>query len=283
MKNFRIVVLAIVALLINSCASVDDIKKHVGVSYPDKSTRAATSKPVAGIAKRSQKPYSIDNITYYPLADGSSYDKKGIASWYGKKFHGKLTASGEKYDMYAISAAHKTLPLGTTVEVTNLDNGKKLQVRINDRGPFVDDRIIDLSQGAAAKLDILEKGTAPVRVVAVGGGSSTPSKPPDSNKGGWLDIVPDFSLKGIKIYPETEPDKNIYIQLAAFSSYSAAKNFADSFDHDDDPLLLEKALSSFNRGLTRVRIGPYSSIDDATKTLSKYRELGHQEAFLVVD
>ncbi len=90
--------------------------------------------------------------------------QEGIASWYGEPFHGRQTASGEVYDMHGISAAHKTLPLGTLVEVTNLDNGHSLEVRINDRGPFVGRRILDLSRGAAERLDMIQAGLAPVRI-----------------------------------------------------------------------------------------------------------------------
>jgi peptidoglycan lytic transglycosylase len=113
------------------------------------------------------KPYKVMGKWYQPLADAQGFKQKGLASWYGKKFHGRKTSNGETYDMYGISAAHKTLPLGTIVEVTNLENGRELTVRINDRGPFVRGRIIDLSYGAAKKLGVVGPGTAKVKVVAV--------------------------------------------------------------------------------------------------------------------
>jgi len=113
------------------------------------------------------KPYTIRGKTYYPLQSARGFVEEGIASWYGPGFHGKRTANGEIYDMHAMTAAHKILPLGTIVRVTNKNNGRSLVLRINDRGPFVDDRVIDLSRAAAEKLDILAKGTAPVRIVAM--------------------------------------------------------------------------------------------------------------------
>ena len=109
------------------------------------------------------KPYDIDGITYRPMVD-ESYNETGIASWYGPKFHGKRTANGEFFDMNAVSAAHKTLPMPTMVRVTNLDNGRAIAVRVNDRGPFVRGRIIDMSRRGAQLLGFRYKGTARVRV-----------------------------------------------------------------------------------------------------------------------
>jgi rare lipoprotein A len=100
-------------------------------------------------------------------APAAGWDEEGIASWYGKKFHGRRTANGERYDMYGISAAHKTLPFGSVVLVRNMNNGRELKVRINDRGPFVRGRIIDLSYGAARKLDMIRDGIVPVRIRVV--------------------------------------------------------------------------------------------------------------------
>ena len=111
--------------------------------------------------------YVVFNKRYHVLKSSVGYKSKGLASWYGTKFHGFRTSSGEPYDMYAMTAAHKTLPLPTYVEVKNLDNGKKVIVKVNDRGPFHGDRIIDLSYAAAAKLDILKKGTGRIEVTAI--------------------------------------------------------------------------------------------------------------------
>ena len=112
-------------------------------------------------------PYTVSGKTYYPLADASGYHERGIASWYGRKFNGKRTSSGESYDMYAMTAAHKTLPLPSYVRVHNLQNGRSIIVRVNDRGPFLNNRLIDLSYAAAAKLGILGTGTGIVEVDAV--------------------------------------------------------------------------------------------------------------------
>ena len=110
------------------------------------------------------KPYTVRGKTYYPLKSAHGFVEEGVASWYGPGFHGKKTASGERFNQYNISAAHKILPLGTEVRVTNLENHRSLILRINDRGPFVDDRVIDLSRGAAQRLGVIGKGTARVRI-----------------------------------------------------------------------------------------------------------------------
>lgn len=114
-------------------------------------------------------PYIVDGITYKPVTSSLGYSERGIASWYGKDFHGKSTANGECYNMYAFTAAHKTLPLPTLVRVTNLENNKSIVVKVQDRGPFVRGRMIDLSYAAAQSLDIVRTGTAPVLVEAIGG------------------------------------------------------------------------------------------------------------------
>lgn len=119
--------------------------------------------------KTKTRPYTVMGETYHPLQTADGYAEEGLASWYGRDFHGKATANGEMYDMYKPSAAHKLLPLGTRVRVTNLENGKSIYLTINDRGPFVKGRIIDLSYEAANRLGSLDKGVAMVRVESVGG------------------------------------------------------------------------------------------------------------------
>ncbi|HEX2858738.1 MAG TPA: septal ring lytic transglycosylase RlpA family protein [Alphaproteobacteria bacterium] len=115
------------------------------------------------------EPYMVDGVRYTPAGSSAGYKEKGIASWYGDDFHGKATANGECYNMYAYTAAHKTLPLPTVVRVTNLENNKSVVLKVNDRGPFVRGRLIDLSYAAAQSLDIVRMGSAPVMVEAIGG------------------------------------------------------------------------------------------------------------------
>lgn len=153
-----------------------------------------------------QRPYTIDGHTYYPLPSAEGFVEEGYASWYGPDFHGKPTACGEIYNMYDISAAHKILPINTYVRVTNLSNGKEIIARINDRGPFVKDRIIDLSYGAAKELGVVGPGTVKVRVEALGEG--------EISSGGAIKFKehPDFK-KGI-----------FYVQVGAFLDQTNAQN-----------------------------------------------------------
>jgi len=118
-----------------------------------------------------QAPYVINSKRYYPIPSSNGYRERGIASWYGEDFHGRMTSNGETYDMYAMTAAHKTLPMNTMLMVKNLDNGKKTMVRVNDRGPFVRGRVIDLSYKAAKMLDVVGNGTAKVDLVALAEGT----------------------------------------------------------------------------------------------------------------
>lgn len=122
-----------------------------------------------GRVPATMRPYQVAGKWYTPRLD-PGYDEKGVASWYGEQFHNRNTANGEVFDMDRVSAAHKTLPLPSIVEVTDLDTGKTIRVRVNDRGPFVDGRIIDLSKGAAQKLGTYRKGVARVRVRYIGPG-----------------------------------------------------------------------------------------------------------------
>jgi rare lipoprotein A (peptidoglycan hydrolase) len=126
------------------------------------------------IVKRdSAGQYTINGKTYYPMKTvAAGYSQKGVASWYGPGFHGKKTSSGEVYDMHCMTAAHSVLPLNTMVKVTNLANNKEVVVRVNDRGPFVNDRVIDLSLAAARDLGMVQSGTVPVRVSVIGAADS---------------------------------------------------------------------------------------------------------------
>ncbi len=196
--------------------------------------------------KATMRPYSVDGKMYYPTIVQTGNTYTGIASWYGPNFHGKRTSDGEYYNMYAMTAANKTLPMNTIVKVTNLLNGKSVIVRINDRGPFVKNRIIDLSYAAANKLDIVSRGTAPVRLKILGfnGKIIPPSEKRESVR------LSDFSVQigsfrnpsGAKIYQQRYnnylnryktiivkgiyEDRPIYrVWLSGFKSENEARDF----------------------------------------------------------
>lgn len=129
-----------------------------------------------------QQPYIINNQEYHPLPSSSGYKEAGIASWYGPDFNGHATSNGEIYNMYGMTAAHKLLPMNTILLVSNLENGRSTVVRINDRGPFVQGRILDLSYTAAKKLDLVQSGTAKVLVTAIGKAGNPKSEPEAQNQ-----------------------------------------------------------------------------------------------------
>jgi rare lipoprotein A len=139
-----------------------------GCSTRFASTEYRPQKPTKTYDHATMRPYTVHGKRYYPSVVRTGERLRGEASWYGPNFHGKLTSNGERYNMYAMTAAHKTLPMNTVVRVTNRKNGKSAVVRINDRGPFVDARIIDLSKAAASKIDMIGSGTASVELVVLG-------------------------------------------------------------------------------------------------------------------
>ena len=162
----RYLLLAAIGLLLSSCGGGPKDgppAREIDVSnIPDPVPRY---EPITRAGNKS--PYEVLGKTYHVLPTFKNYRARGLASWYGTKFHGRNTSNGEPYDMYAMTAAHKTLPIPCYVRVTNLENGRSAIVRVNDRGPFHDDRIIDLSYAAAKKLGVYGRGTANVEVVAI--------------------------------------------------------------------------------------------------------------------
>lgn len=178
--------------------------------------------------------YRVFGKTYAPMEKAEGYSETGIASWYGADFHGRRTSSGEVYDMYARTSAHKLLPLGTTVRITNLENGHSATARINDRGPFVDGRIIDLSYTLACDLGIAEKGTARVQVDAIAGPQGA------AQTGG--------PLEGPFVW-----------QVGAYSAPSSAQALAASLR----PRFQDVSIEPHRRGealFYRVRVGTYPTI-----------------------
>ena len=159
MRTTLCISICLLAIAVAGCSGtpIKSVQKHIDYSDITREPYSRTGNNV----------YTVFGVTYVPLSSPVGYREKGIASWYGKKFHGRRTSSGETYNMYAMTAAHKTLPLPTYVEVTNLKNNRKVIVKVNDRGPFIDGRIIDLSYTAAKELDLIGPGTGPVLVEAI--------------------------------------------------------------------------------------------------------------------
>jgi rare lipoprotein A len=216
--------------------------------------------------------YQVHGRTYRVMDDSRGFVERGIASWYGPKFHGRLTSSREPYDMYKMTAAHKHLPLPTYAQVTNLENGRSVVVRINDRGPFAHDRIIDLSYSAALKLDMISKGTARVEIRAI-----DPSRPRDTAPPARRPTrVADAS-------PPPADNRGIYLQAGAFASEANAHLLHSRLREAVDPLIGIDTRPDPARALFRVRLGPLQSLEEAIRLASKLDRLGVKGARVVTD
>lgn len=232
------------------------------------------------------KPYAVYGVTYTPLADTSGYRERGIASWYGKKFHGKRTSSGEPYDMYAMTAAHKTLPLPSYVRVRNLQNDRSVVVRVNDRGPFLHNRLIDLSYAAAARLGILGTGTGVVEVEAVG-----PDEPSTQVVKTYpLQIVaPAVAAEEISAAPAPPTNPKLYLQVGAFAQRDNAVSLRDRLERESlRPIFVQSAQAGGNGGtdtapIYRVRIGPLASVEEGDRLTERAARLGIRDARIVVE
>ena len=236
-------------------------------SIPDATPRAEP------INRGTSRPYVVMGRSYSPMTSHQPYQARGIATWYGRRYHGKPTASGEPYDMYAMTAAHTTLPIPSYARVTNLKNGRSVVVRVNDRGPFVDGRIIDLSYTAAHRIGVLGGGSAMVEVVAIlpgnyGAPLAAPAQPaaaaplPESPPPvAARDPGPPAPLAASPIPVAAEAGGH-YLQLGAFGSRENAENFLTRMKAQMDGLA--DNLHVYSRdGLYRVHAGPYASQPEA--------------------
>jgi rare lipoprotein A len=207
------------------------------------------------------KPYVVFGKTYTPDVTGGPYKVKGRASWYGKKFHGNSTANGERYDMYSMTAAHPTLPLPSYARVTRLSNGKSVVVRVNDRGPFLNDRVIDLSYVAAYKLGMLGSGSTEVVVERI---------TPDQIRN-WQSAPATLNVAAATSAPAptTAAPDSMYLQLGAFSDVSNARALAARIQSQiPAELIASVRVDQMTNNLHRVRIGPFASREAAVQAIN---------------
>ena len=233
----------------------DAIPKH------EKRTRAGNPSTYVVLGKR-----------YYVMSSSKGYNERGVASWYGKKFHGRKTSNGEIYNMYAMTAAHKTLPIPSYLQVTNLKNGKRVVVRVNDRGPFHENRIIDLSYAAASKLGIVATGTGLVEIRAIGPGQ--PASPATRVAAPGPAAVP---------APAPPADNQLYLQLGSFISRDNAESLRArlALNNVSDAAVLESTVDRKN--IYRVRIGPLRSVEEADRLALQIDRLGIGVPTIVID
>lgn len=220
------------------------------------------------LKKATMRPYVALGKTYQPMTELKPYKKRGQASWYGKRYHGQHTASGEVYDMYAMTAAHPTLPIPSYVRVTNLQNGSSAIVRINDRGPFLGNRLIDLSYVAAHKLGILADGKAQVEVESIIPGRVNHSHPVIASSNPISQKIPE------------EHSSKFYLQLAAFGSADNAQSYLIQLK-SNLPSIVQQAQINQTKGLHKVLVGPFPDQESAAQTANIIIATGSPKPILV--
>lgn len=269
----------LVCLTLSACSSV---KTSSGVSNSD----AAPSKKVDvssipnAVPKNepksrygNPKSYEVFGKRYYTMDSSVGFVEKGIASWYGTKFHGRRTSSGETYDMYAMTAAHKNLPLPTYVKVTNLKNGKHIIVKVNDRGPFHENRIIDLSYTAAIKLDIIKNGTGLVEVRAL-----QPGEPVRQSSKSIEPVT--APVKTVSSYND---NAGFYIQVGSFGELANAEKMRQKIEPIGEQLVEISPTVVGGKTLYRVRIGPITDIDVSDSITNQLEDYGVTEHRIVTN
>ncbi len=252
-------------LLLSACSSQVAVIKDSGPKQAVDVAHIPDAVPRHEVRTKAgnKSPYTVLGKTYTVLPDSKGFVEQGIASWYGNKFHGRKTSNGEIYSMYGMTAAHKNLPIPSYVRVTNLDNGRQVVVRVNDRGPFHEGRVIDLTYAAASKLGFVKLGTAPVRVEAVGPGDQSATAQMASVTAAPHQLSAASSSAPTVAMPKAPAPKhsagyqlpaNTFLQAGAFSNLSAAENLQARIDALT-PLPVS-VMPPVNDSLYRVRVGP---------------------------
>jgi rare lipoprotein A len=242
-------------------------------AIPDAVPRA---EPLHRFANR---PYEVFGRSYKPLADASNYRQRGRASWYGRRFHGQQTSSGEPYDMYGMTGAHPTLPIPSYVRVTSVATGRSVVVRINDRGPFHPDRVIDLSYTAAAKLGYVEAGSTEVELVTLAPGpvlaTATPARTATAPASQSTPVTATAQSAPAEAIPA-----GVYLQVGAFAGRDNAESFRARVYRDlawlNDVIRIVPGNSAF-----RLQVGPYASRSEAQAVADRIRaELNFNPVFI---
>ncbi|MGB3210563.1 MAG: septal ring lytic transglycosylase RlpA family protein [Desulforhopalus sp.] len=216
----------------------------------------------SGRRPRTQNSYVINNKRYYPIPSAEGYSEKGIASWYGGKFHGRKTSNGEIYNMYSMTAAHKTLPMNTMLLVKNLENGKEIAVRVNDRGPFVRGRIVDLSYKGAKAIGIDRKGIARVHIIALG-----------------EEAVIKYGELPALLYRDLSAGE-FYVQIGAFAQENNAARLQKRFTDAGHTAVIKKNSGS-DSILHMVQVYVGDTLQDAKRSEKALLDRGYVGAFII--
>jgi rare lipoprotein A len=253
----------LVVFILASCA-IHDGPPSDFTAHPDDIRNAVpANEPLSRYGN--PESYTVMGKTYQVMKSSHDFVQSGDASWYGTKFHGKKTSSGEPYDMYAMTAAHKSLPLPTYVEVTNKRNGRTAIVKVNDRGPFHPGRIIDLSYAAAQKLGVAGSGTAPVEIRAINTAAL------------------DLKTSSVVLPESSNVNDKMHVQVAAMSTETAAESMAVRLRNKRFKSVRVHVVENNGKKLYRVRIGPIPNVDLAYKILKNLNDIGHNKARVVID
>lgn len=278
-------VVALLALVLSGCT----FGVPIGDRGKQQSSSAPTHVPATTPSKRGNpSSYVVFGKRYYVLNSSEGFVQRGIASWYGTKFHGRETSTGEIYNMHAMTAAHKTLPIPVYVHVKNLDNGRSTVVRVNDRGPFIAGRIIDLSYAAAKKLAVDGPGTANVEIRVMQAGEPKTTIMASSSEPESVVLVtraavnPSRPVRSIPLVSDLEDDIPLFIQMGSFSSQVNADNLVQDLIAVNETAVQVSQLETGNGLFYRVRVGPLFDIDEANAILSRLRGKGFQTAHIVV-
>lgn len=270
-KSFRLTLTALISVWLVACGGVTEVQDSAPAT-PPKAEQMRDAVPKTEPRSKYGNPhnYEVFGKTYYTLASSEGYVERGTASWYGNKFHGRRTSSGEPYDMYKMTAAHKTLPLPSYAEVTNLDNGRKVVVRINDRGPFHDDRLIDLSYSAATKLGITAKGTGRVEVRAIN---------PDK----YATHADANPPRQVAMQDTTLANVALFLQVGAFSTLSKAEQIKNRIQQQISERVLIKPFNGQGNPLYRVRVGPLANAEAGQRITQRLLSLGYTDTQLITE
>lgn len=273
MRNSNLLFVLTLSFVLASCSYNSGRYQQAHDSTPTRlPTQAELRDPIPRFEPKSRggnkKQYQVRGKSYQVLDSAHNFEQTGIASWYGNKFHGHLTSNGEIYDMYAMSAAHKNLPLPTYVRVTNLTNQKSVIVRVNDRGPFHQSRVIDLSYSAAYKLGMLKTGTAQVKIEAI----TQFDQQLDTQK-----ITKQNTQNENKqaVKPSAKTQSAIYIQVFATRNAEVAENTATALAS----LYQQNVIFPENNGVYRVQMGPFDEQFDTSELVSTLKRSGYDSAY----
>ena len=269
-RSYLLSVVGLFALLISGCGSVPTVFEAEDSAPTQHRDLSSVPDAVPRVEPRSRygnpSSYVVRGKRYYVRESSEGFVQRGIASWYGTKFHGRRTSSGEPYDMYAMTAAHKTLPLPTYLEVINLRNNKRVVVKANDRGPFHANRIIDLSYAAATRLGITAKGTGLVEIRAINPAAKPTPAPLTKEK-----------------VPAVAKAPDMYLQVGAFSSQFNAQQLHNKLHDAAFGRTTISAAETDGKSLYRVRIGPLRSVDEADQLVDQLATLGINQAHVVIE